>query len=248
MLGIIAGSGLTKLSDLTQVRREIVRTPFGDTSCAITFGVWHGADIAFINRHGYGHTLAPHQINYRANLWALQHVGVQAVCACSSVGSLSEAITPGQLVLPHDVLDYTQGRECTYFSGSSNEIAYTDMSQLFDERIRQQLQAACQSIQQTDDAPTLTQAVYACTNGPRLETCAEVLSMRQNGAQVVGMTLAPEGFLAKELGLPYAALSICTNYAAGVSGQAIGDIAQWQQLREKTWGKAQRAMAIWVTQ
>ena len=128
MLGIIAGSGLQKLNDLENVRREIVRTPFGDTSCALTFGELAGADVVFLNRHGYGHTLAPHQINYRANIWALQKVGVQQVCAIGSTGSLSDAIVPGQIILPDDVIDYTSSRIGTYYEGPDHPIVYTVMA------------------------------------------------------------------------------------------------------------------------
>ena len=109
MLGIIAGSGLQRLANLTNVRREIVRTPFGDTSCALTFGDLAGVELVFLNRHGYGHTLAPHQINYRANIWALQKVGVQQICAIGSVGSLMPTIEPGQIIVPEEQLGI-QGR------------------------------------------------------------------------------------------------------------------------------------------
>ena len=155
MLGIIAGSGLQRLNHLENIRREIVRTPFGETSCAITLGQLSGVEVAFINRHGYGHTLAPHQINYRANIWALQKIGVQTVCAVGSTGSFLESIQPGQLIVPNDILDYTQGRKYTYFEGPDHPIVYTDMSAPFDMKIRANLIEAAQKLQ----LPVVTEAV-----------------------------------------------------------------------------------------
>ena len=244
MLGIIAGSGLQRLNHLENIRREIVRTPFGETSCAITLGQLAGVDVAFLNRHGYGHTLAPHQINYRANIWALQKIGVQTVCAVGSTGSFLESIQPGQLIVPSDILDYTQGRKNTYFEGPDHPIVYTDMSEPFDVTVRANLIAAAQKLQ----LPVVSEAVYACTNGPRLETRAEVRRMVGDGAQVVGMTLVPEVILAKEIGLNYAAITVCTNYAAGVGDTQAHDLHQWRALREQSLTRVQQILLKWVAQ
>lgn len=244
MLGIIAGSGLGRLTHLTDVRREIVRTPFGETSCALTFGCLGNSEVAFINRHGYGHTLAPHQINYRANIWALQKVGVKTICAVGSVGSLSQEVKPGELILVSDAIDYTAGRKGTYFEGPDHPIVYTDVSELFSNEIRDSLVQAAERVGES----LRTQVVYACTNGPRLETRAEVQRMARDGADVVGMTLMPEAVLAKELGLDYAALTVCTNYAAGVlnGGNQTCDLQEWRTLREQTLAKAERVLSEWV--
>jgi 5'-deoxy-5'-methylthioadenosine phosphorylase len=242
MLGIIAGSGLQRLNHLENVRREIVRTPFGETSCAITLGQLAGIEVAFLNRHGYGHTLAPHQINYRANIWALQKMGVQKVCAIGSTGSFSQAIQPGQLIIPSDILDYTQGRKNTYFEGPDHPIVYTDMSEPFDANIRASLILAAQKL----ELPVVTEAVYACTNGPRLETRAEVRRMASDGAQVVGMTLVPEVILAKELGLNYAAITVCTNFASGVGDTQAHDLQQWRALREQSLAQVEQVLLQWV--
>lgn len=242
MIGIIAGSGLQRLNHLEHIRREIVRTPFGETSCALTMGQLAGKDIVFINRHGYGHTLAPHQINYRANIWALQKVGVTSVCAIGSVGALTHDLTPGQLVIPTDFLDYTQGRINTFFEGPERPIVYTDMSQPFDHALREQLAAAAQSA----GVALHTEAVYACTNGPRLETPAEVRRMRQDGGSVVGMTLIPEVILAKELALPYAAVTVCTNYAAGVRDTSEQNVQHWRALREQSLSHVEQLLLAWM--
>ena len=242
MLGIIAGSGLQRLNHLENIRREIVRTPFGETSCAITFGQLAGVDVAFLNRHGYGHTLAPHQINYRANIWALQKIGAQTICAIGSTGSLSETLQPGQLIIPSDILDYTQGRKNTYFEGPDHPIVYTDMSEPFCANTRTGLITAAQKLQM----PVVTEAVYACTNGPRLETRAEVRRMASDGAQVVGMTLVPEVILAKEIGLNYAAITVCTNFAAGVGQTQAHDLHKWRELRKHSLAQVEQVLLQWV--
>jgi 5'-deoxy-5'-methylthioadenosine phosphorylase len=243
MLGIIAGSGLQRLTELENVRREIVRTPFGETSCALTMGHLAGVEVIFLNRHGYGHTLAPHQINYRANLWALQKVGVMQICAIGSTGSLIEAIEPGQIVLPNDVIDYTCGRAGTYFEGPDHPIVYTDMAEPFDVGVRARL---LKSVEQVGES-VIADATYGCTNGPRLETRAEVKRMVSDGAHVVGMTLMPEAALARELDVPYAAVTVCTNYAGGIGGQD-SDLNQWRALREQTLSRVEKILMQWVTQ
>ena len=242
MLGIIAGSGLQRLSHLENVRREIVRTPFGEPSCAVTLGELAGVEIAFINRHGYGHTLAPHQINFRANIWAMQKVGVTNLCAVGSVGSLQEQILPGRLVVLSDILDYTQGRKNTYYEGPDYPIVYTDMSEPFDGASRDNLIASGQAL----GIDLVQEAVYACTDGPRLETRAEVRRMASDGADVVGMTLVPEVILAKELALDYAAITVCTNYAAGVGHTKAHDLKQWRELRERSLAQVESLLLKWV--
>ncbi|GHA74539.1 putative S-methyl-5'-thioinosine phosphorylase [Formosimonas limnophila] len=242
MLGIIAGSGLQRLTHLTNVRREIVRTPFGEASCALTIGQMGDVDVVFVNRHGYGHTLAPHQINYRANVWALQKIGVNTVCAIGSTGSLQVNITPGRLILPHDAIDYTSGRDGTYYEGPDQPIVYTDVAEPFSANVRQSLIQAANQVDET----LLTEAVYGCTNGPRLETCAEVRRMVNDGADVVGMTLMQEAVLARELGLPYAALTVCTNYAAGIASKAANDLQQWRMLREQSLVRVENILLEWV--
>lgn len=244
MLGIIAGSGLQRLTHLENIRREIVRTPFGETSCALTIGELAGVEVVFLNRHGYGHTLAPHQINYRANVWALQKLGAQQICAIGSTGSMVESIQPGQLILPEDVIDYSNGRSDTYFEGPNHPIVYTDFSEPFDLAARGILIEAARRAGEA----IVADAVYACTNGPRMETRAEVRRMVSDGAQVVGMTLMPEAILARELGLSYAAITVCTNYAAGVGKNIAHDLNQWRALREQSLMKVERVLLQWVAQ
>ncbi|MFZ1891879.1 MAG: S-methyl-5'-thioinosine phosphorylase [Formosimonas sp.] len=245
MLGIIAGSGLQRLNQMTNVRREIVRTPFGETSCALTIGqLSPGKEVVFLNRHGYGHTIAPHQINYRANIWALQKIGVTTICALGSSGSLDVSIEPGQLILPEDAIDYTNGRRGTYFEGPDNPIVYTDVSEIFSDDVRATLLDAASSAGEKLRAD----AVYACTNGPRLETRAEVRRMARDGANIVGMTLMPEAVLARELGVAYAAMTVCTNYAAGIRENELSDLQQWRTLREQSLLRVETILQHWSAQ
>ena len=210
MLAIIGGSGLTDLANLEILRREVVRTPYGEPSGPITFGRIHGRDLIFLARHGYGHTIAPHEVNYRANLWALKQSGGSEILAVASVGGIRTAFGPGKLVLPHQILDYTWGRKHTYFE-SGEAVTHVDFTEPYAETMRQRVLRAARAAGVTlDDG-----AVYAATQGPRLESAAEITRLERDGADLVGMTGMPEAALARELELPYACLAVVANHAAG---------------------------------
>lgn len=211
MLAIIGGTGLARLGGLQDARREIVRTPYGDPSCALTFGNIDGAPIVFLARHGYGHTIAPHEINYRANIWALQEVGVERVIAVATVGGIRGDCAPGALVVPNQIVDYTSGRHGTYFEGAEQPVTHIDFTEPYDARTRQRLLDAGARLQR----PLIDGATYGCTQGPRLETAAEIVRLERDGCCIVGMTGMPEAALARELQLPYAALCVVANHAAG---------------------------------
>lgn len=211
MRAIIGGSGLARLSDLQVERREVVRTPYGDPSCALSFGTLAGVPIVFLARHGYGHTIAPHQINYRANLWALREVGAESVIAVSTVGGIREDFGPGTLVVPDQVIDYTWGRKSTFFEGPDNPVTHIDFTHPYDETLRQALADAAR----TCGEPMAWGGTYGCTQGPRLESSAEVNRLQRDGCDLVGMTGMPEAALARELDLPYAVLAVVANHAAG---------------------------------
>jgi 5'-deoxy-5'-methylthioadenosine phosphorylase len=225
MHAIIGGSGLAKLTDLHLKRREVVRTPFGDPSCALSFGEIDGVDVVFLARHGYGHTIAPQEINYRANLWALNHVGATSIVSVAAVGGIRSDFGPGTLVLPDQIVDYTYGRKSTYFEGPDFPVTHIDFTHPYAEPLRRQL---------ADAAAGLGEAVayggtYGCAQGPRLETAAEIRRMERDGCDLVGMTGMPEAALARELSLPYATLAVVANHAAGkadsreaTSREAIG--------------------------
>jgi 5'-deoxy-5'-methylthioadenosine phosphorylase len=211
VLAIIGGSGLTKLANLEVGRRKVARTPYGDPSGAVTFGRIGKCDVLFLARHGYGHTIAPHEVNYRANLWALKHSGADAVVSVASVGGIRNDIWPGTLVLPHQVIDYTWGRASTFFEGPGTPVNHIDFTEPYSRGLRARVLAAAAAIGErvTDGG------VDAATQGPRLETAAEIDRLERDGADIVGMTGMPEAALAREIGLEYAAIAAVANYAAG---------------------------------
>lgn len=211
MLAIIGGTGLARLAGLRDARREVVRTPFGDPSCALTFGYIDGTPIVFLARHGYGHTIAPHEINYRANIWALQEVGVERVIAVATVGGIRGDCAPGALVVPDQIIDYTNGRHGSYFEGIEQPVTHIDFTEPYDADTRRRLLAAGERTRRA----LVDGATYGCTQGPRLETAAEIARLERDGCCIVGMTGMPEAALARELELPYAALCVVANHAAG---------------------------------
>ena len=211
MLAVIGGSGLTQLANLDISHREVVRTPYGDPSGPVTLGQICGRPVAFLARHGYGHTIPPHEVNYRANLWALWKVGAAGIVSVASVGGIRSDLKPGDVVIPHQIIDYTWGRKSTYHEGVDCKVTHIDFTDPYDNDLRQQLiQAAASAGVMVSDS-----SVYAATQGPRLETAAEISRYERDGADVVGMTGMPEASLARELGVPYAAINLIVNYAAG---------------------------------
>ena len=218
MLAIIGGSGLTTLSNLEIVRREVARTPFGEPSGALIFGRLCEHPVGFLARHGYGHTIPPHQVNYRANLWALKEAGATSVVSVASVGGIRPDLGPGKLVVPHQVIDYTWGRVSTFFEGADQTVHHIDFTDPYDQALRQRiLEAAARA-----GEPVLDGGVYAATQGPRLETAAEINRLERDGADLVGMTGMPEAALARELDLPYAAINVVANHAAGRAASEHG--------------------------
>lgn len=211
MLAIIGGTGLSKLGNLEVTRRKVARTPYGEPSGALTFGRIASCDVVFLARHGYGHTIPPHQVNYRANLWALKDAGAESVVSVASVGGIRRELGPGVLLLPHQIIDYTWGRPSTYFEAPGSPVNHIDFTEPYSERLRQRLLGAAQA----SGEPMVEGGVYAATQGPRLETAAEITRLERDGADVVGMTGMPEAALAREISLEYAALAVVANYAAG---------------------------------
>ena len=216
MFAIIGGSGLAKLSALSDTRRQVMRTPFGEPSGALTFGRLAGREVVFLARHGYGHTIPPHEINYRANIWALKELKVDGVIAVATVGGIRAAYGPGTLVVPDQIIDYTHSRQSTFFSGADGAVVHVDFTQPYSARLRTLLlQAATQC-----GEPVFDGGVYACTQGPRLETAAEIERIARDGGDLVGMTGMPEAALAREVELEYAALCVVVNHAAGRGSSA----------------------------
>jgi 5'-methylthioadenosine phosphorylase len=211
MLAIIGGSGLTQLGNLEVSQRKVARTPYGEPSGPLTFGRILGCDVVFLARHGYGHTIAPHEVNYRANVWALKDAGASQVVSVASVGSIRKEHAPGSLVIPHQIIDYTSGRRNTFFEGSGSPVNHIDFTEPYSPPLRKIiLKAAADAKQKVFDG-----GVYGATQGPRLETAAEIDRLERDGADLVGMTGMPEAALARELSLEYAAIAAVANYAAG---------------------------------
>lgn len=211
MLAVIGGSGLSQLANLEVTERRAVPTPYGEPSGPLTFGRIGGRAVVFLARHGYGHTIAPHEVNYRANLWALKRERVEAVVSIASVGGIRSDLGPGSLALPHQVIDYTWGRRATFFEGAGAAVTHIDFTEPFSAAQRARiLKAAADCGEAMSDG-----AVYAATQGPRLETAAEIRRLERDGADIVGMTAMPEAALARELGLEYAMIAVVANHAAG---------------------------------
>jgi 5'-methylthioadenosine phosphorylase len=212
MLAIIGGSGLTQLANLDISRREVARTPYGEPSGALTFGRIGCCEVVFLARHGYGHTIPPHLVNYRANLWALAKVAnADSIVSVASVGGIRGDLGPGVVVVPNQIIDYTWGRHVTYHEGGDTPVVHIDFTEPYDGVLRARLLAAAAKA----NVPVVDGAVYAATQGPRLETAAEIVRLERDGADIVGMTGMPEASLARELGVPYAAVCVVANWAAG---------------------------------
>jgi len=220
MLAIIGGSGLTRLSTLAVAHREVVRTPYGEPSSALVFGQIAARDVVFLARHGHGHTIPPHRVNYRANLWALKERGVDAILAVASVGAIASRCVLGDLVLPDQIIDYTSGRHSSFFDGEDRNVVHVDFTHPYSAELRSRCLAAARltGISLQDGG------VYGAVSGPRLETAAEIDRMERDGATIVGMTGMPEAVLARELGIAYAAIAVIVNHAAG-RGESAQEIA-----------------------
>ena len=216
LVAIIGGSGLTQLKDLEIIRREVVRTPYGEPSAPMVFGQLCSNDVVFLPRHGPGHTIPPHEINYRANIWALSEVGVSHVIAVAAVGAI-ESYPSAALVLPNQIIDYTYARQHTYYGGEARQVRHVDFTEPYCESLRAELIAAGGKA----NIPIIAEGCYAATQGPRFETRAEIVRLERDGATLVGMTGMPEASLARELDLCYATLAVVANAAAGKGDDEI---------------------------
>ena len=216
MLAIIGGSGLYSLDELRQQTPLAIQTPWGTPSDTLTRGFWGGREVLFIARHARDHRVPPHRINYRANIWALREAGARQIVAVAAVGGIAPECSPGMLVVPDQLIDYTSGREATFFDGTDSKVVHVDFTEPYDASLRKALAGGCRRL----GVPFVEGGVYGCTNGPRLETAAEIARMARDGCTLVGMTGMPEAVLARELGLPYACLAVVANAAAGLASSS----------------------------
>ena len=217
MLAFIGGTGLTRMDNLDLIERHAINTRFGEPSAPVVEGELDGQRVLFLARHGDPHVLLPHQVNYRANLLALKEAGATAIVAVNAVGGITPQAPTGTLVLPDQIIDYTWGRDMTLFDDPAAPLVHVDFSWPFDAALRNALkeQLSAADLKWNDGG------CYAATQGPRLETAAEIARLERDGCDVVGMTGMPEAVLARELEIPYAMLSLVVNPAAGKSTHEI---------------------------
>jgi 5'-methylthioinosine phosphorylase len=211
-LAIIGGTGVDELEGLDILQNHQVDTPFGATSRDIQEGRLGDIPVYFLQRHGTPGAIPPHLINYRANMWALKSLGVDGVVAINAVGGITDQMQPGRLLIPHQVIDYTWGREHTYDDGQSGHMMHIDFTEPYERRLRTELLAAAESA----GIVHVPAGTHGVTQGPRLETAAEIQRMKNDGCDVVGMTGMPEAALARELDLPYTSICMVVNAAAGL--------------------------------
>lgn len=235
MWGLIGGTGLNALPGLQPRGEASAQTVCGAASAAVQLGQLGAAQIAFLPRHGVGHRLAPHAINYRANLLALQAAGVSRLIGVAAVGGITPAMAPAELVLPHDIIDYTWGREHSY--AGVQPLQHVEFCPPYADELRRQLLDTAQAL----ELPLQALAVHGVTQGPRLESAAEIGRLARDGCDIVGMTGMPEAALARELGIPYVCLAVVVNWAAGIGSGAIH--AEIEQSIAAGMAKAQRLLS-----
>jgi 5'-methylthioinosine phosphorylase len=210
-LAVIGGTGLYQLAELQDVESHQLVTHYGAPSGPVRIGLLDGHGVAFLARHGEGHSLPPHQVNYRANLAALRALGATRVLALNTVGGISERFGPRVLACPDQLIDYTWGRVSTICEEPGTEVLHVDFGEPYTRSLREAVIRAAK----TAAVALVDGGCYGATQGPRLETRAEIARMRRDGCDLVGMTGMPEAGLARELGLDYACLAIVANWAAG---------------------------------
>lgn len=210
-IAIIGGTGLASIKGFEITGREIVQTPYGEPSGPLVQGLLSDHKVYFLPRHGGGHTIPPHKINYRANIWALKKAGVEYVIAVNAVGGIRNDMTPGALIVPDQVIDYTVSRTNTFFEEGLKQVVHIDFTEPFCETLRKSIIQAAE----TNSIKVIKEGTYAATQGPRLETAAEINRLEKDGCHLVGMTCMPEAALAREQKLCYASISVVANLAAG---------------------------------
>ena len=214
-LAIIGGTGLYKFPGLEDVERRSLATPFGAPSGEIALGTLQGKRVAFLARHGENHTLAPHRVNYRANVWALHYLGARRVIGVNAVGGITEKMGPRVLAVPDQIIDYTHGRFDSFCDVEGAKVEHVDFTEPYSAPLRADVLAAARRA----GVAVVDGGCYGATQGPRLETRAEIARLRRDGCDLVGMTGMPEAALARELELEYACLALVANWAAGCGGE-----------------------------
>ena len=248
MVGILGGSGLYDIDGLQIIEERDIHTPYGEPSDKFIIADHRGKKAVFLPRHGRGHKYPPHLINYRANLWGFRKLGVNKILSVSAVGGINPLLRPGDFVITDQFIDFTKVRPVTFYEGvytivdeedrnndlvkeymGNDRVVHIDVTEPFCPAMRNILKKV---ISQTGDR-FHTKGTYAATEGPRLETSAEIEALSRLGADIVGMTLVPEIVLARELSMHFVSLNVVTNLAAGISGERLTSDEVIQMMKEK---------------
>jgi 5'-methylthioinosine phosphorylase len=216
VFAVIGGSGLYELNESFRAdAKKTPSTPYGDISADLLIGELNGCRVVFLPRHGASHHIPPHKINYRANLWALHEMEVSHIIAVNAVGGID--CGPHSLVLPDQIIDYTSGRSHTFYDGEGSEVDHIDFSFPYSEPLREKIIRSSRA----HGIDLYTSATYGCTNGPRLESSAEIQKMQRDGCNIIGMTGMPEAALARELDMEYASIAMVVNWCSGITDAVL---------------------------
>ena len=215
VIGIIGGTGVYDPNIFEHIEENTLTTPYGKIE--YTKGTYNGKEVVFVARHGKGHSIPPHKINYRANIWGLKKLGVTFIISTTAVGSLNQNFKPGDFVLTDQFLDFTKLRVNTFFEGGDTPVVHVDVTEPYDPYLRAVIETAGKKAGVT----VHNGGTYVCTDGPRFETPAEIRMFQQLGGDTVGMTNVPEVILANEAEMAYATISMITNYGAGISESVL---------------------------
>ena len=227
-IGIIGGTGLTSVIDIDTFSKNTYNTPYGETNAPLITGTLADKKIIFLERHGAPHIIPPHMINYRANLYTLKKKGANKIISINAVGGITRKMRPGTIVVPDQIIDYTYSREHTFFDNRHNENMYTDFTHPYNDQLRKLIIQAAFELQLN----IISEGTYGATQGPRLETSAEIKRMQKDGCDLVGMTGMPEAALAQELKIDYSSICFVTNWAAGKEDKSIS-IEKIRKILEK---------------
>ena len=223
MLAIIGGTGLSQLQGFEQLEKVALKTPYARKLVRLMRVGSGDKEFIFLPRHGAGHKIPPHQINYRANIAALLELGVTEIVAVNAVGAIHGDLLPGSIAVPDQLIDYSYSRDVSFYDGKLKKVHHIDFTNPYSDAIRQRILQAARTVNSRSQTgcEVMSSGVYACTQGPRLETAAEIRRLAKDGCDMVGMTGMPEASLARELEIDYASLALCVNWAAGLSEEAI---------------------------
>jgi 5'-methylthioinosine phosphorylase len=221
-LAVIGGTGLYRFPTLEDIERHHVDTPYGKPSGDTVVGTLAGKRVAFLARHGEGHSIAPHRINYRANVWTLHRLGARRIVGINAVGGIRQDMGPRVLAVPDQIIDYTSGRSTSFCDAEGAEVKHIDFSEPYSTALR----AALVSAAGKAGVAIVDGGCYGATQGPRLETRAEIARLRRDGCDLVGMTGMPEAALARELECEYACLALVANWAAGCGDEVEISLAE----------------------